>query len=274
MDTTSRAFPVFCTVIWAGLFLAACATPESTTPDPNPARTYDPPVFRAPQYPAPTSTAAPSQTAPMQRTMAPDLRTRLRTVTLGKLVFTAETGEYREVAQVIQTLTGIPIIVTPSGREVIDTEGLLVILELVAPISLESMLNFMTSQSDDLTWVVREEVVMITSRADAGDQNVVEVYDVRDLTFAMTSFLPPEINKIPGESLDLALRPRTGGEEEDKIRRVEPDQLVNIIKDATDPDYWSGDTGASIDVLDTGYLVVNASREMHRRIAGFLGDGR
>lgn len=267
MDT--RAFPVFCTLVWAGLFLAACATPESSAPDPNRAPTDVPPVFRAIQDPAAIPTPAPVRSA-----ATADLSTRLRTVTVGKLVFTAETGEYREVAQVIQTLTGIPIIVTPSGREVIDTEGLLVILELVAPISLENMLNFMTSQSDDLTWVVREEVVMITSRADAGDENVVQVYDVRDLTFAMTSFLPPEIFTIPGESLELRDRPRTGGEEEDKIPRVEADQLVNIIKDSTDPDYWSGDTGASIEILDTGYLVVNASPEMHRRIAGFLGDGR
>ncbi len=269
MDTTSRAFPVFCTVVWAGLFLAACATPESTDLDQDRAPANVPPVFRAIQDPAATPTPPPVPSA-----ATADLSTRLRTVTVGKVVFTAETGEYREVAQVIQAITGIPIIVTPSGREVIDTEGLVVILELVAPISVENMLNFMTSQSDDLTWVVREEVVMITSRADAGDENFVETYDVRDLTFPMTSFLPPEIYTIPGESLELSDRPRTGGEAEDKISRVEPDQLVNIIKDTTDPDYWSGDTGASIDILDTGYLVVSASREMHRRIAGFLGDGR
>ena len=271
MDTTSRAFPVFC-IVWAGLLLAACTTPEATDTESNP--THVPPVLRASPGPALQDPALTSTPAPIQRAATADLRTRLRTVTVGKVVFTAETGEYREVARVIQTITGIPIIVTPSAREVIDTEGLVVILELVAPMSVENMLNFMTSQSDDLTWVVRQEVVMITSGADAGDDNVIEVYDVRDLTFAMTSFLPPEINSIPGESLELRDRPRTGGEAEDKVRRVEPDQLVEIIKNATDPGYWSGDTGASIDYLETGYLVVNARAEMHRRIAGFLGEGR
>ena len=147
-------------------------------------------------------------------------------------------------------------------------------MELIAPITVENLLNFMTSLSPDLDWILRNEVVQITSTAEAGSENVMDVYDVRDLTFAMTSFLPPEINSIPTDSLELRDTPRTGGEAEDKIRLVDPDNLVEVIKDATGRDYWEGDSGASIDALETGYLVVTASGSMHRRVAQFLGVSR
>lgn len=261
MDIALRASLAF-----AGLSLCACAAPE-TRPDPGPGAVPAPPVSEA--APPTAAPRAPVSPAPPQ-----DLRSRLRSQSVGKLVFTEETGDYREVARTIQAVTGIPILVTPSGREVIDAEGLVVVLELVAPISVENLLNFMTSRSDNLTWVVREGVVMLTSTADTGDENTLVVYDVRDLTFPITSFLPPEINTIPGEDVELRNTPRTGGEAEDKVSRVQPDLLVEVVKDATDPAYWSGDTGATIEYLDTGYLVVNANRDMHRRIAGFLGSGR
>ena len=202
------------------------------------------------------------------------LRDRLRTERMPVVAFTAETGEYRDVARYIQTVTGIPVLITPSARQVIEDEGLFVEIELVASISVQSMLNFMASQSEDLDWILRNEVVQFTSSAEAGDGNLLEVYDVRDLTFAITEFLPPVIIGIPTGDLERSETPRTGGEGDDKISMVEPDNLVVVIKDATDPEYWDGDSGASIEYIDTGYLVINASREMHIRVARFLGDSR
>ena len=254
------------TLVFAGLCLPSCTSPERVEPERAPSV---PPDRRAPQDLQRTASRTPTPAA-----TTPSLQSRLGTERIGRVAFTAENGDLREVARYIQTVTGIPVIVTPSARRVIDDEGLVLVLELIAPITVENLLNFMTSLSTDLDWILRDEVVQITSKAEAGSDNVMDVYDVRDLTFAMTSFLPPEINTIPTDSLELRDRPRTGGEAEDKIRLVEPDHLVEVIKDATDREYWEGDSGASIQALDTGYLVVNASVEMHLRVARFLGVRR
>lgn len=251
------------------LCLLACQTPE-----PQPAESQP-----GPRFTPPATSRAPTRTpsAPVQTTAAPtpvSLRTRLRTESVGKVNFSGDNGEYRDVARYIQTVTGIPVLLTPSARQVVEDEALTLELELVAPISVEALLNFMTEQSEDLVWSTRDGVVFITSRTESGDENFMDVYDVRDLTFPMTSFIPPQINQIPTESLETSDVPRTGGEAEDKVRRFEPDILVANIRDATDPDYWEGDTGASIDALETGYLVVNANAEMHLRVRSFLGQYR
>ena len=280
MDTTSRAsIPT----ALAGLCLFACTTPEGNSPaaPPSVPPAQATPLTMTPQAISP-QTVSPQAVSPQGVSTQPtvpgasrlSLRDRLRTERIPVVAFTAETGEYREVARYIQTVTGIPVLITPSARQVIEDQGLFVEIELVAPIPVESMLNFMTSQSEDLDWILRNEVVQITSKAEAGGDNILEVYDIRDLTFAMTEFLPPDIIGIPTEDLERSGKLRTGGEGEDRIRLVEPDNLVDVIKNTTDPEYWAGDSGASVEYMESGYLLINASREMHIRVAQFLGEGR
>lgn len=198
---------------------------------------------------------------------------QVRTKTVGKLSFTEETGDYNAVRRLIQTITGIPIIVTPEAKTVIEDESLTLEMELVAPITVANFLDMMVSKSENLAWTVRNGVVEITTKAKAGGDNVLVSHDVRDLVFPMTNFLPPRIRDIPVG--DSSAGPRIGGESDEKTAYVELDTLVANIKDATGGDtYWDAEGGGTIESVEGGYLLVTANPAMQERVARFLDDMR
>ena len=236
---------------------ASCAVPVAEpTPRARPSLARPP---AAPQQPI----VAPVATAPRPISV----RQRVRTETLSGLTF--DDQPYGEVFKLIRTVSAVPIVVTPGARDVIDSEGLTLDMEISARLSVENLLNLMVGRSEDLAWTVRYDVVLVTTKSDAAGGLAMCTYDVRDLIFARTEFYPPIIRGIPtGEDSET---PVTGGEAEDKVTFVEPDQLIATIKDATDPEYWDREGGGTIDYSDGGYLIVTASPEMHRRIGRCLG---
>ena len=201
------------------------------------------------------------------------LRERIATDTLSGLSFTEEDGTYDEVKSRIQTIRNIAIIITPEAREVIDAEGLTVVMDIVAPLSIENLLNHMVGKSETLAWTVRNGVVELTTKAVAGGDNTQDLHDVRDLVYPRTVFFPPQIRDIPTGEDDSEI-PRTGGEGEDQTFFIEMDPLVAAIRDATDPTYWDAEGGGTIDQTETGYLLVVANPEMQERVRKALDDLR
>lgn len=198
---------------------------------------------------------------------------RVATEQVGRVTFTAENGQYVDVVRSLSLTTGVPIIISPEARETIASESLVMEIELVNSVTLENFLSHMTSRSTNLAWTVKDGVVLIATKAQAGGANVVETYDVRDLVFKRTMFLPPRIRDIPSESGGFDDTPRTGGEGDDKVAFVEMDQLVSSLKEATDLTYWEGE---NVDMRpeDQGYLVVKASSVMQGRLRQILNDMR
>lgn len=202
-----------------------------------------------------------------------ELRRLVETEMVPPLSFDEESGRYDEVKTRLTAITNIPIIITPEARDVIDGEDLKLVMDVTAPISVANFLKQMVARSAELAWIVQDGVVQITTKALAGGQNYLDQKDVRDLVFGRTVFLPPTIRDIPSGE-DLGEAPRTGGEGEDKTYFVEIDILVQNIKEATDPEYWDGDSGAQIDTAEAGYLLVTANPEMQKRVDGVLSDLR
>ncbi len=198
----------------------------------------------------------------------------VRTAPVGKLSYTAETGDYSEVVKNLQLVTNVSIIITPTGKEVIDSESLKMEIELVNSVTLENFLNLMVQKSTNLAWTVRNGVVVIGNKSDASGTIQSEVYNVKDLVFKRTQFLPPRIRDIPGsEGSTSEDTPRAGGEGDDKVSFIEIADLVTNIQDATDPAYW-GSEGVGITPEDTGYLIVKASPTMQKQVASRLADMR
>ena len=198
----------------------------------------------------------------------------VRTAPVGKLSYTAETGDYSEVVKNLQLVTNVSIIITPTGKEVIDSESLKMEIELVNSVTLENFLNLMVQKSTNLAWTVRNGVVVIGNKSDASGTIQSEVYNVKDLVFKRTQFLPPRIRDIPGsEGSTSDDTPRAGGEGDDKVSFIEIADLVTNIQDATDPAYW-GSEGVGITPEDTGYLIVKASPTMQKQVSSVLSDMR
>jgi type II secretory pathway component GspD/PulD (secretin) len=199
---------------------------------------------------------------------------RVKVEQVGRLSYTAENGQYPDVVRNLSGITNIPIIITPEGRAAITEDNLVMEIELVNSISLENFLNHMVGRSQKLGWTVKDGVVIITSKALAGGANVISTYDVRDLVFKRTQFLPPRIRDIPGEA-GASDEPRTGHEADEKVSFVEMDQLVTTLKEGTDPAYWAAtDSGVEITPEDQGYLAVKASPAMHAKLSTVMNDMR
>lgn len=168
----------------------------------------------------------------------------------------------------LQAVTGAPILVTPAGRDVIAAEDLRVDLDLRASVRVDAVLNLLAATSPNLGWKVDDGVIWFTSQRDARGPLRLRVHDVRDLLMARTDFPAPRIQGLPtGED-------RFQTVEEEIVRALEPDQLIALIRSATDPRYWDETEGASLDVTDSGMLLVRADAAMHRRIGSALGTAR
>ncbi len=204
-------------------------------------------------------------------TMDDELRNKVRTTMIDKVSFTEETGAYRDVIKVLQTRTDVPIIITPEARVAIDAESLVAQIEVGSPISLANFLTFLTSKSEQLAWTVRNGVVEFTTKAKAGGSNVLVLYDIRDLVFPLTDFIPPTLRDIPvGDSTG----PRTGGEAEEKTPYADPTTLKTNVQDSTGAKYWDSEGGGKIDIMESGYLVVSANADYQKRVSVFLGEMR
>ncbi|MEZ5962667.1 MAG: hypothetical protein R3F56_02360 [Planctomycetota bacterium] len=200
-----------------------------------------------------------------------ELRSKVRTTMIDKLSFNEETGAYRDVIKLLQTRTDIPIIITPEARAAIDSESLIAQIDIGSPISLANFLTYLASKSEQLAWTVRNGVVEFTTKAKAGGANILKTYDIRDLVFPLTDFIPPAIRDIP---VGDATGPRTGGEAEEKTSYVDPTTLKGNVQDATGAGYWDAEGGGKIDVMESGYLLVTANPEMQDRVKRFLEELR
>ncbi|MDA0372689.1 MAG: hypothetical protein O2865_02785 [Planctomycetota bacterium] len=201
------------------------------------------------------------------------LRSRLSELQLQNMSFTEE-DDFDEIKRRLQArFDEVPIVITPDARDTIDGEGLTLVMEVTAPISLENFFDRLISLSEALSWTVRDGVVQIATKAQAGGANFLDHKDVRDLIFPKTVFLPPVIRDIPSGE-DLGDTPRTGSEGEDKTFFVELDSLIANIQDATDPTYWGAEGGGTIDQSSSGYLLVNANPEMQKRVDRVLEELR
>lgn len=197
---------------------------------------------------------------------------KVKTEQVGRLRYDEETGAYSDVVTRLSMVTGVPIVTTAEARQIISDENLKVVIELVNSVTLENFLNFMIGRSTNLAWTVQHGVVVIGNKSQAAGTITTEVYPVKDLVFKRTTFLPPTIRDIPGES-GSDDTPRTGGEGDDKVSWIEIADLAESLKNATDPEYW-GSEGVEIKTEDSGFLVVKASPDMHQRLQKVLATMR
>lgn len=200
------------------------------------------------------------------------LRERLASSTIAGVSFTEDNGEFEEVRKFIATREGLSILSTPAARDLIESEGLVLDLDVTGRMSLENFLNRMAATSAELDWTVRNGAVFFQTIEESGGDAYLDVKDVRDLIYEKTAFIAPKIDEIPnGESFDGP--PRTGGEDEEKIPTVELDVLQETIQSSTDQAYWDGGAG-QLDVKDNGFLLVTANAEKQAEVDRILEDLR
>ncbi len=202
------------------------------------------------------------------------VRELVRSKQVPKVQFTEETGDYGDVIRLLRSMTNVPIMMSQEARDAVDGEGLVMEIDIAAPISLANFLDLMVDKSETLAWTVRNGVVEITTKAKSGGADIMISHDVRDLVFPRTTFLPPIIRDIPSGDIGLS-GPRIGSEGDEKVAYIEADVLKTNIESATGGDtYWEADGGGRMDYVESGYLLCHASPEMQERVRRFIEDQR
>lgn len=170
----------------------------------------------------------------------------------------------RAVVDQVRTITGLPLVVTAAAEEAALDEGALFDFDFQSSIAVRSVLDLISDfAGDEVVWVIRHDAILFTTR-DKAYAHVLEAYDVRELTVAITDFAAPEIGVRPsGYDPDEGRGGAVGSRP-----RLDPDAVVDLILANVAPESWDV-AGASLD-LQNGMLFVRNTPEVQRSVRVFL----
>jgi len=183
-----------------------------------------------------------------------------------------------EAINALSLVSEMSMVVDPAVASELDSSGVILDISNLAGLSVESILNILLEQSSSedmrLVYTVKHGVVLITSQESLSGESVPRIHSIQDLTFQLTNFKGPEIGFIPepGFEFDNETNPLFGGDELGTYI-VEPEDIVNLVRENIARDSWDAD-GNAIDVTDSRGLFVINSPEVHAQVAEFLDDLR
>jgi general secretion pathway protein D len=181
-----------------------------------------------------------------------------------------------QVANNIFFSTDIPVSVDPEVSTELDDAAEYVTLTGLRDLPVESVLNILVEQvGDELAWTIRNGRVYITKQEKAAGDPVVRVHNIQDLTFPITDFKGVNIREIPlpGEAGDDN-ETTIFSSELDRIRLIEPDQVLNLVRENIARESWDSGEAYSIDFVDSNNLLVIHTPEVQQEVADFLDDLR
>ncbi|MEO0651683.1 MAG: hypothetical protein AAFZ65_13485, partial [Planctomycetota bacterium] len=175
----------------------------------------------------------------------------------------------------VRAVTGLGLVVDIAAEEAAFDEGAIFNYRLENPMSVDKLLNIVTDDAgEEVTWTVRHEAVLITTREKAQGQFYPEVHDVQDILFTLTNFTGPRLERI---RLLEELEDDDGGGPFGGIADpgilMEPDTLETLVRSNVGINSWDDD-GISLQVLETGYLVAVHTGEVQAELRKFLEDLR
>ncbi|HKX45813.1 MAG TPA: hypothetical protein VJP77_03870 [Planctomycetota bacterium] len=216
------------------------------------------------------SQALSSQTDPADQ----ELLTQVQTQRIPGLIV-AEVESLAEVVDNVRAMTGLPLVVHPAAEEAAFDAGALFEFNLQNPITVERALNLIADVAgEEVTWVVRYEAVLFTTREKARGQLVIMAHPIQDLVLQLTMFLGPRIDRL--RLLDQLEDDDGGGlfaGVGEPSTLIQPETMEDLVRNNIAPGSWE-DEGVSLRTTETGYIVVSHTPEVQRQVQRFLDDLR
>jgi type II secretory pathway component GspD/PulD (secretin) len=181
-----------------------------------------------------------------------------------------------QVANNIFFSTDIPVSVDPEVATELDDAAEYVTLTGLRDLPVESLLNILVEQvGQQLAWTIRNGRVYITKSEKAAGMPIVRVHNIQDLTFPITDFKGVNIRDIPlpGEAGDDN-ETTIFSSELDRVRIIEPDEVLNLVRENIARESWDASDAYSIDFVDSNNLLVIHTPEVQGEVASFLDDLR
>ena len=201
------------------------------------------------------------------------LRAKLASTVINRLQI-PETESLRELFGIVQTQTGLPIFVDPLAEEAAYEEAATFEYDLPYPIAVSNLLAMVTEQAgEQVTWAIRHDVVLVTTKEKARGDLALYSHDVNDLILGLTDFMGPRINKL--RLLDN-MEDDDGGGPFGTIGEsptlIEPEDLTTLVTDNVAVGQWEDD-GVTIAIYE-GHMIVVHTPKVQREVKKFLADLR
>ncbi len=186
----------------------------------------------------------------------------------------ADESSLSAVIEVLRTFTGLPLVVDPAAETAATDAGAAYNLNLTSSLTVEQALNLIVGMSgEDVAWAVRNDAVMVTTKAKARGVPVIYNHDVQDLVFSLTDFYGPRIERL--RLLDDMEDDDGGGPFGgigEKPKLIEISNLSTLIQENVAPGTWEGE-GVSI-AEGEGFIVIVHTPDVQEQVKKFLNDLR
>jgi Flp pilus assembly secretin CpaC/tetratricopeptide (TPR) repeat protein len=174
-------------------------------------------------------------------------------------------------------VSGLNVVVDPSDPPIDPAATQLPQITFPANVSLKSVLDFYLASTDPrLTYEVRDGILHILPEADLLRRTVVDIYDIKEITFGVQDFPGPEIpiNLAAGPSAPPTPPPPGEG-----AGALTADDLRNLIENtifrARDENYAEYGWEVNDSMAEgQGLLVIRTIPELHERIRNLLNELR
>ncbi len=179
-----------------------------------------------------------------------------------------EGAPLEEVAAYLQNVSGVNFVISAKVRDELDDEEKSILLNLPER-SILSLLNIITEVRPNLRWKIEHGVVKFVTAEELTGNQILKMYEVRDLIRPITDFPAREINinpsgDVPEVQEDLEAR---------EALVITEDALDTLIRDNIAPESWDADPANSLRISN-GTMVVNQTPEVQTQIQTLLDDLR
>ena len=168
----------------------------------------------------------------------------------------------KDAVDTIKQKTGLPILLATKKLEEAAINLETPVTVSLHDLTLESFFrNFLGDLG--LTFLVRDEVIVITTPEDAGSQLINRIYPVLDLVARRT----------PVYEANAVVTSKTAG---GRVGVADYEALMDVITTTIDPDSWDdvGGPGSIAEFDNAGVLIIAQTRDVHQKIGKLLNSLR
>jgi len=207
--------------------------------------------------------------------VAAELRSQVASTRILGLSITDE-EKLSKVIQALNQITGIPMITDPAAEQAAVDAGVVFNLNLTNSIAVDKVLNLIcASAGENVTWTIRHDTVLVTTKEKARGELIIYNHDVQDLIFGLTDFLGPRIDRL--RLLDeLEDDDENSGGAFGKIGEKPAinlsEDLAQLVQDNVAVGTWE-QTGVKI-TIEGGNMIVVHSAEVQQQVRAFLEELR
>jgi tetratricopeptide (TPR) repeat protein len=178
------------------------------------------------------------------------------------------------VVDLLRTFTGLPLVVDPAAESAATDAGVVFNFNFTSSLSVEQALNLIVKTAgEEVDWTVRNDAIMVTTKAKARGTPTIYNHDVNDLVFGLTDFLGPRIDRL--RLLDEMEDDDGGGPFGgigEKPKLIEISALSTLIQENVAVGTWESE-GVSI-AEGEGFIVIVHTPEVQEQVKKFLNDLR